>query len=121
MMKLLLIALVFSLISLATKADDYYNFPDKNDVSGSLDNQNKLKELLDNIAKIRKAHEGLIKQDPSSTLITPSTSSSSDSDAFCNIESQQDCEASCSKPELCRPCFKSKIEGFGVKCLNGNP
>lgn len=114
---LLLAVFVFFLFNIS-KTDDYYNFPDKNDAGSTFDNENKLKELLDNIAKIRREHEALINQDPTSSFLDQNASPPPfQDDSLCKIESQQDCEANCSKPELCRPCFKSQTEGFGVKCL----
>lgn len=120
-MKFLILALFVSFLFLISKADDYYNFPDKNDAGSTFDNENKLKELLDNIAKIRREHEALINQGQNSALLDQNASPPFQDDSLCKIESQQDCEASCSKPELCRPCFKSQAEGFGVKCLITNP
>jgi len=121
-MKFIFIVFALTFFFLNNKADDDYNFPNQNDPSSSkLDNDNKLKELLDNIAKIRKEHEGLLNQDSSSLLPNLKPINPFESDDLCLIQTQEECEVTCTKAELCRPCFKSQQEGFGLICLISNP
>ena len=115
----IIIALIFFFLILGNYADERNNYPDRNNMDTV--NQDSLKLILDNIAKLRVQHEGLFNPNMTSGFPQEFTNVPFPSDELCVIQSQEECQLTCSNKDLCVQCLRSISDGFGFKCLAPKP
>ena len=107
---------LFFLLLICIKGQPDASYPDRNSVDSI--NQDSLKQILDNIQKIKQQHPdfGNIPSNSDLDLKNPFPT-----DTLCQFNNDDECKTSCSNVDLCVQCFKSPLDGFGYKCLVLSP